>query len=74
MQTGLERRLAQALALHPAQGNADVSRDSIRKIDDLEPQFIAARLQIFFPEIVSFFRQAGQRVFQPGSALLIARP
>src|SRR6202451_1098115 len=48
----------------PAQGHAD------GKVDDLEPQFVAARLEVRLPEFIELFGQSGQRALPAGFLLI----
>jgi hypothetical protein len=36
----------------PTQGHADISRHAAGKVDDLESQLIAARLEVLLPEFI----------------------
>src|SRR5580700_3447885 len=54
----------------PAQGHADVSRHAARKVDDLEPQFVAARLEVRLPEFIELLGQPGQRALPAGFLLI----
>src|SRR5262245_8560358 len=58
------------LALAPAQGDADVARQAVRPIDDLDPESIAARLKVLLPELDQLARQAGEGLL-PAMLLLI---
>src|SRR5205085_10594081 len=48
-------------ALRPADGDADISRDTASKIDDLISDAVTAGLQIVGPKLVDFLRHSRRR-------------
>src|SRR5215469_6952854 len=58
------------VASAPPQRHADVARSSPGEIDNLEADLVPARLKMLFPKVVKFLRQAGERLFPAGLALI----
>src|SRR4029453_276078 len=54
----------------PAQGHADVTRQTVRKIHDLYFQLVAARPKVLVPELIHFLRLAGECLFPAGLLLI----
>src|SRR5262245_40584617 len=58
----------------PFQGYPDVARHPTRKVDDLEPDLVAPRLELPLPEFIHLLRQPGERVLPARLQVVIDRP
>src|SRR4029453_13222493 len=68
--TGPLPRTCEALRSMPAQGHADVTRQTVREIHDLYFQLVAPWPKMLLPEFIHFLRLAGECLF-PAYLLLI---
>src|SRR5262245_61845160 len=56
----------------PAHGHANVTRQTVGEVHDLYFQLVTTQPEILVPELIDFFRRAGERVF-PARLVLIDR-
>src|SRR5262245_35166184 len=54
----------------PLQGHGDVTRQTAGNIADVDPELVAARMEILCPELIDFFRYTGKRVLPAGLLLI----